>query len=41
MKDDKHKTGKIISDHVEFLESKINLYENLKKNNINLIDSFN
>ena len=25
----------------EFLESKINLYENLKNNNINLINSFN
>jgi hypothetical protein len=29
------------SDRMEFLESKINLYENLKNNNINLIDYFN
>jgi hypothetical protein len=29
------------SDRMEFLEKKINLYENLKDNNINLINSFN
>jgi hypothetical protein len=29
------------SESMEFLESKINLYENLKNNNINLIDYFN
>ena len=29
------------SESMEFLESKINLYENLKRGNINLIDYFN
>jgi hypothetical protein len=29
------------SESFEFLESKINLYENLKNNNTNLINSFN
>lgn len=29
------------SDRMEFLEKKINLYENLKNNDINLINSFN
>jgi hypothetical protein len=29
------------SESMDFLEKKINLYENLKNNNINLIDYFN